>query len=422
MKFMHVADLHLDTPFVGMAKQLQVVQKQLIQAPFLAFERCVSIAINQNVDFMLIAGDVYDAERQTIYAQNFFLKQLKRLAEVEIPVVVGHGNHDFLNLEKAGLSYPENVYHFDQQEVTFFDLKHKNQEVTRIYGFSYTQRWIQERMIQHYPVNPQETDYTIGYLHGSVESLQSTKGNYAPFTVNELVAKNYDYWALGHIHQALVLNENPLIQYPGTIQGRHRNESGDKGAYIIELKQGQPPKSRFISLAPIVWQEVRLDCHKDWQVNHLLEHLEQVLNNYQEEADANQQSQLLTLILENAQRLNPELQEQIAQDQLSLVLPELNNHIPFVAIIKVQMQMETNFDAFSYDAGLKNSYLEALEALVDGSLYDEVTKDLAQHATMRTWLADLSKDADFKAEMIQATQQLMIQTLGIDAEEADHED
>ena len=89
MKLLHIADLHLDSPFTGLTKQLHSLQKHLIQSPYQAFERCVSIAINQAVDLMVIAGDIYDTEQQTVTAQHFFLKQLERLHIAKIPVVVG---------------------------------------------------------------------------------------------------------------------------------------------------------------------------------------------------------------------------------------------------------------------------------------------------------------------------------------------
>lgn len=138
MKLLHIADLHLDSPFTGLTKQLHSLQKHLIQSPYQAFERCVSIAINQAVDLMVIAGDIYDTEQQTVTAQHFFLKQLERLHIAKIPVVLCHGNHDYLRMECQSVPYPDNVHLFKDQEVTAIDIPLADDQTVRCYGFSYT--------------------------------------------------------------------------------------------------------------------------------------------------------------------------------------------------------------------------------------------------------------------------------------------
>ena len=147
MKLLHVSDLHLDTPFSGIAKQDYQLQQKLIQAPFESFERCVSIAINQKVDLMLVSGDIYDATKQTIAAKHFFFQQMNRLKQAEIPVVIGHGNHDYYEQNHLSMNYPDNVHLFEEELVKHFDITTKNNETIRIYGFSYNHRWIKERMI-----------------------------------------------------------------------------------------------------------------------------------------------------------------------------------------------------------------------------------------------------------------------------------
>lgn len=422
MKLMHVADLHLDSPFVGVAKQHPAMQQHLIKAPYHAFERCVSIAINQAVDVLIVVGDIYDSERQTIYAQHFFVEQLRRLQKARIPVVLIHGNHDYLDLERKPMTYPDNVYVFDSSDVTYKDLTLKSGETVRFYGFSYTKRWINERKIMQFPANPSATTYTVGCLHGAIEAENTNKGNYAPFSVDELRAKNYDYWALGHIHQAEVLSEVPLIQYSGTIQGRHRHELGDKGAFLVELKPNQPSKNQFISLASIVWQQAEIDCHSEWQTTELLQRATQVVRNYQEEAEASQQSYLITLLLNNAQRLPLELQEQIDNGELLLALSEGTQEAPFVFITKIIQQRHIVGEPFEYDEALKDSFAEASAELERGELYQRIMADVFQHATMKQWLGDLAKDDALKEQLNTSAKQLMIQSIGFETEEVDHED
>lgn len=422
MKILHVADLHLDSPFRGMGRHHQSIQKHLIQAPYQAFERCVSIAINQSVDVFIVVGDVYDADRQTIYAQNFFMKQLVRLDKAGIQVILNHGNHDFLKPDKKRPQYPEKVYVFNNEEVEHYDVTLSDNNTVRFYGFSYLQRWVKERMIQRYPKNPRDTDFTIGLLHGSAEGISSSEGNYAPFSIQELLSKQYDYWALGHIHQAQVLNDSPLIQYSGTIQGRHRNEIGDKGAFIVEIDKNKPVVSEFISLAPIVWQNAHIDCSEEWQSSDVVTQIEQVIQNYQSEAEASLQSQILTLTLTNAQRLGQELQEQIEKGELAFALETSQTELPFVHVASLRITSNIALDAFQYDEALNQSFHEASEDLEKGHAYEDIMSDIFQHPIIQKWLPEFQEDIPMKQDIIKSSQQLMIQTIGFEAKEVTHED
>ena len=418
VKLLHVADLHLDSPFVGIGKQLQTVAKALIQAPFQAFERCVSIAINQQVDVMVIAGDIYDADKQTIQAQYFFVQQLKRLEVAGIQVVLCHGNHDYLKLDRPGMAYPANVHSWSGQEVKAIDLiLEKTQEHVRFYGFSYSKRWINERMIDRYPANSFESTYTIGVLHGQMEGE-----HYAPFDVASLLSKNYDYWALGHIHQARVLNEQPLIQYSGCIQGRHRQELGDKGAFIIEFAPNTPAKSHFISLAPIVWQEATVRCQAQWHELELVQAAMQVIANYQAEASVSQQSQLVTLYLEHFELLDSKIQAQVESGELFATLSQsLMSSAPFVTVVKILPLRQSVAEPFQYDSGLQTSFDTARQALREGELYAEVMEPLFKHPVLKTWLNQLPQEASLQQALADEATQLVIQAVGFETEEVSHE-
>lgn len=421
MKLMHIADLHLDSPFKGMGRHQQSIHKQLIDSPYQAFERCVSIAINQKVDVFVIVGDIYDADRQTIYAQNFFMKQLVRLDKANIDVILNHGNHDFLQPDKKRPQYPERVHVFNTEEVEHYDVTLSDKSTVRFYGFSYLQRWVKERMIQRFPKNPQATDFTVGLLHGSAEGVASAEGNYAPFSIRELLSKQYDYWALGHIHQAQVLHENPLIQYSGTIQGRHRNEIGDKGAFIVEISKSKPIFSEFISLAPIVWQNAHIDCSEEWQATDIVAQIEQVIQNYQSEAEASLQSQILTLTLMNSQRLNQELLQQIEKGELAFALETRQTELSFVHVASLRLTSNIALDAFQYDEALNKSFHEASAKLEKGQAYDEIMSDVFQHSIIQKWLPELADELHLKDDIIKSSQQLMIQTIGFETKEVTHE-
>lgn len=97
VKFIHAADLHLDSPFKGMEMNVsQSVWERMKQSTFESFERIVDKAIQERVDFVLLAGDLYDEETRSLRAQVFVREQMKRLSQYDIPVFIIHGNHDHL--------------------------------------------------------------------------------------------------------------------------------------------------------------------------------------------------------------------------------------------------------------------------------------------------------------------------------------
>lgn len=418
MRILHFSDLHLDSPFAGMQKNYPLLQEALIKAPYQAFHQGVSLAINEAVDAVVIVGDIYDTQKQTIYAQHYFLKELERLNQHDIPVILCHGNHDFLNNQRRLIQYPDNVYVFSQETVDFVDVVLADQITTcRFYGFSYLNRWIDQRKAEEFPTNPKETNFTIGLYHGEVLS-QSLSGHYAPFTVEELLAKKYDYWALGHIHQNLLLNEAPPIQYAGTVQGRNRLEIGDKGAYLVTLEVGEPCQTRFVSLAQVEWRDEKIDCQEGWQVNELLTAINDMVANFKSEVENGLSSKVISLRLTNAQRLPIDLQEQIESGELDPVLPEPQSCDQFVVIVRIEMERKMVLEAFEYDQSLKQSFQEACLAMSQGDAYQETMKDLLDHATIRKWLPDLSSDETCKEETIQAAKELMIQAIGFEFKEA----
>lgn len=423
MRLMHFADLHLDSPFQGLEKQYPQLQQALIQSPYQAFEQGITIAIKEAVDVVVIVGDIYNTQRQTIYAQHFFIQQLVRLESADIPVIICHGNHDYLENKRMLTQYPSNVFVFKDEEVDSVDLEFSDQTSARFYGFSYTRRWIQERKIQEFPNKNNQTTYTIGLLHGAAEAFESKSGNYAPFSTQELIEKNYDYWALGHIHQNQKLNEFPLIRYAGTPQGRHRLETGDKGAYIITFEPNQPLKEQFVSLAQVLWVQETIDCQYEWQANEVVEAVKIMLDNYHTEVKNGLPSQILSVTLTNAQRLPVELQNQIEAGELDLLFPEPASNKKFVAIISLKLERKMVLQAFEYDQKLKQSFQEAADLVSQGEAYYEILEDFFTHTIVRKWLPDLVTDEEFKNEILQSAKESMIQAIGFELKEAGpHED
>ncbi|MBB1080073.1 DNA repair exonuclease [Limosilactobacillus sp. STM2_1] len=298
MRFIHTADLHLDSPFLGLTAMPRSLWKRIHSSTFTAFQKIVDDAIELQVDFVLISGDIYDRDSQSIAATDFFTRQCERLNQAQIPLYLLYGNHDYQVVHgKDGL--PANVYVFGNR-VTTTTITLANHETVAISGFSYDQRWISEDPLIKYPPK-RKTTWHIGMLHGAVQ--QNQDNHYAPFTISELEAKNYDYWALGHIHKHQLLVANPPIVYSGNPQGRHKNEAGQHGYYLVE-SQGNKLIPQFKPVAEIEWSTIKVAAMSTAN----LAELERFLSQKVIEAVKKTPFQLVELLITKSDQLSPAIQ------------------------------------------------------------------------------------------------------------------
>ncbi|WP_409294822.1 exonuclease SbcCD subunit D [Peribacillus sp. SCS-26] len=264
--FIHTADLHLDSPFLGIRNMPGEVMHRLREATFTAFKKTVDAAILLKVDFMVIAGDLYDGENRSIRAQVRFRKEMERLSEHGIGAYIIHGNHDHLTGSWVKLDFPGNVHLFSgEYERKVF--KNREGAIVHLYGFSYPHRHVVDRMAVRY-VKEAGADFHIALYHGSLEG-STGHGQYAPFSLGELLEKDMDYWALGHIHKRQELHEFPAVVYPGNIQGRHRKEEGVKGCYFVRMSENLIEKE-FIETSDIIWDKLKLESAGDISFDGLL--------------------------------------------------------------------------------------------------------------------------------------------------------
>lgn len=266
IRFFHVADLHLDSPFKGVYGLSEQALKELRNSTFKAFDGIIMHALEEKPDFVLLVGDLYDGENRSLKAQRCFQDGMERLFEANIPVIVGYGNHDHLGGKWTRFALPSNVVELPKDTSRVQLTIHG--QLVNIYGFSYSERHVKVPLIQTYPTAEDQTALHIGMLHGSVAG-DETHAVYAPFTKEELLSKCYDYWALGHIHTRQHLHENPPIVYPGNIQSRHRNEQGVKGFYDVQLTKGHAELT-FVPTSTIVYETIEVDCTGFVHANELL--------------------------------------------------------------------------------------------------------------------------------------------------------
>ena len=229
-------------------------------ATFDAFDRLITLCIDEAVDGLLIAGDVFDSAAPTLGAELKFRDGLSRLAEQGIPSFVCHGNHDPLDGWRAGLDWPAETHRFGIVPESV-PLKKDDANSPLIYGISYPTRDVRENLIPLFPVSDPNRP-AIGLIHANVGS-NSEHASYAPCTIDDLVRTGYDYWALGHVHTRNILRTPedgaPVIVYPGNTQGRHPNETGPRGVYLVEIDHdGLVSELQFKPLDVVRWDSIDL--------------------------------------------------------------------------------------------------------------------------------------------------------------------
>ncbi|MGX6961551.1 metallophosphoesterase family protein [Vagococcus xieshaowenii] len=253
MKFMHVADMHLDQSFEGLGKIPHDVATNLLKQNKLAMVKLIDEAIAQEVDFLLIVGDTFHQPKITIQTQNFFIQQLRRLEAHGIHVVLSFGNHDYYQAHRYWFEFPRNVYLFDAEEVQTITIATKDGQQVAISGFSYEHRWIENNMTKAYPHRKQDVDYHIGFFHGQIGD--NPYASFSPTLANE---KGYDYWALGHIHQPQVIQEQPLMIYPGSLIP-HTQKDKDSGKYVLVESSSTGLSYEWHQVSEVKWLEQLVD-------------------------------------------------------------------------------------------------------------------------------------------------------------------
>lgn len=274
MKFIHAADLHLDRTFEGLGQVPTPLLKKLSQQNHHMLSRLVDFAIEELVDFVLIAGDTFHQPLVTIQTQVMFMAEMERLAAKNIPVVLSFGNHDFYLPDKYWFDFPKNVHLIRTEVIQTIELLTRKGELVAVSGFSYNHRWLNESKVAEFPQRNSQAAYHIGMYHGE-QGLPREKG-YAPFKISEMVKKNYDYWALGHIHQPQVIHEITPMIYPGTPQGHSKKEKTNAGFLLVEFT-GQQSTYNWHRQPFTQWQQLEVDVSAINERKALLVKLEEEL-------------------------------------------------------------------------------------------------------------------------------------------------
>lgn len=280
-KFLHAADIHLDSPLRGLDRYEGCPSEEIRGATRRAMENLVRLAIDEAVAFVLIAGDVYDGDWKDHNTGLWFVKQMARLRDAKIRVFLIRGNHDARNKMTRELRLPDNVTSLDVDRPQTCRLDHVP---VAIHGQGFANQAVCEDLASQYPAADPGC-FNVGLLHTSLTGREG-HDRYAPCTVESLHTKNYGYWALGHVHAREVVDgtEAPIV-FPGNVQGRHIREVGAKGCYVVTVEGHRVASHDFHALDVLRWEICPLDASEATDGDDLLQQFETALPALLEAAD-----------------------------------------------------------------------------------------------------------------------------------------
>jgi len=284
-RFLHAADLHLDSRFAGLSHIPPAVRSLLRESTFAALGRLVGVAVKEEVDFVVISGDVYDTADSSLQGQLRFQDALQELGKHGISVFLIHGNHDPLDGPRLASPPPAHVTVFGSGTPAHaFAYRRKDgKEVAVVSGLSYPTAKVTENTSYVFRRKPGSGLFHIALHHCNVDGdLQHE--TYAPCSRRDLIEREYDYWALGHIHTRSVLHERPYIVYPGNIQGRSIKETGPKGCYVAEVDEDGAVSLEFHELDVVRWQVQEISIQGMADELQWIEAVEQAVEEIREES------------------------------------------------------------------------------------------------------------------------------------------
>jgi exonuclease SbcD len=340
-KFIHAADIHLDSPLRGLERYEGAPVETLRGATRRALTNLVDLALGDEVNFVIIAGDVYDGNWPDHNTGLFFTREMTRLRDARIPVYLIAGNHDAQNKMTRTLRLPDNVRMLDHRRAESVSVE-RCDGVT-IHGQSFATQAVLDNLAAAYPAGD-GGGFQIGLLHTSATGYEG-HDSYAPCSLDDLRSREYDYWALGHIHQRqMLIEESPFVAFPGNLQGRHIRECGPKGCLVVSVDARGRPTSRFEPLDVVRWSECIVNATDAERGDDLLDRFSDALRQTIGQADGRLLAARVTI--RGACPAHAELaarQEQWTGEFRSLALQQGDGTV-WVEKVKLDTSPPSNFD------------------------------------------------------------------------------
>jgi DNA repair exonuclease SbcCD nuclease subunit len=274
----------------------------------------------------------------------------------------------------------------------------KRGETVHLYGFSYLQRHILDKRIDHYQ-KQDPADFHIGILHGN-EGGGTDHDNYAPFSIKDLLEKEFDYWALGHIHKRTILSETPLIIYPGNLQGRNKKETGVKGCYHTTLNDLEA-KKEFIETSDVLWEEVTVDAVSAQSFQEIFQLCQLTIERLRKAGLGT----LLTLNLKNVQIDDFQEKKILDTELLELLLDYENDEESFVWVVNLNLEDHQQLDRKKL-MNEADFYTELFATIDNLDNPEDAIAPLYQHQLGRKYLTSLTEGE--QKELLDKAEKLLI--------------
>ena len=279
-KFIHVADVHLDSPLRGLSRYESAPTESIRDACRRAFENLVDLAIEEKVSFVLLAGDLYDGDWKDYSTGIFLSQQMGQLGQHDISVFTVAGNHDAANRITKALDSPANMTILSSRKVETIKL---DDLAVSIHGRSFGTQHVDENLAAGFAA-AEKGMFNIGLLHTSLDGREG-HAVYAPCSIDDLLSKGYQYWALGHIHKQEFVSEDPWIVFPGCVQGRHIRETGAKGCVLVTVEDGVVSAVDKCPLDVLRWTLCSVDLTDAAEMREVIERTRKAIENERPSAD-----------------------------------------------------------------------------------------------------------------------------------------
>jgi len=368
LRFVHAADLHLDSPFRGIGDASASLKEKLQAATLGALGRVVDHTIESQSDFLVIAGDIYDSKDRNLRALVSFRKEMERLAERNIPVFLVHGNHDPLNGWGSGFQLPPNVITFGGRTDTEPFIR-RGREAAQVTGVSYVRERVTDNLASSFKA-PDDAPYSIAVLHANV-GHQSGHADYAPATVGELTAAGFNYWALGHVHTRSVLAAEPaMVVYPGNTQGRNPRETGPRGCYQVDVDTFGRAHLEFVDTSVARWVHIELSIAG-------LTSMDQFVDGMLEKARAEKAVFEGPMVARCTIRGNGPLHRDLQRDEMNQEVAEVLASVLIPESVRIATGPELDLETLARTETMVSDFLELTErALEDPELRQRMSDSL----------------------------------------------
>ena len=393
VRFIHAADLHLDSPFTGIrAAAPENVATALYSATFDSYRNIIDLCISERADALLVAGDIYDGTDRSLRAQRAFIDGLRSLDAAGVRSFVCHGNHDPLDGWEARLSYPDSCHRFGS-EFEAVPLFPDEPERALVYGISYPTRDVYENLVSRLG-EVDESAFTIGLLHANVGG-NTDHALYAPCSLEDLAQSGIDYWALGHVHTRQVLRERtPTVVYPGNPQGRHPNETGARGVYLVEVDDTGSVGLDFRPTDTVRWERVSIDISALETEEDLLDAVGGAMQNLLDGAEG--KSVVVRTTITGRGELNRFLRQHGAVDDLlAVVNDQWAERLPFVWCERIEDETAAVIDRDAMRSGedfLAEVLRTADQIREEPAALQDGLAELYRHRRFRQHLAALTEE------------------------------